>query len=89
MEQSKNESSSNSSDSEGNEESSWLLDCMVQYLKSPMWTVDICDFIDDHCIAFAGDAEEENSLEFTEIHNKFKLLVDSKLEEFCQEFGIT
>ena len=25
----------------------WLLDCMVEYLKSPQWTAEVCDFIDD------------------------------------------
>jgi len=55
-------------DTQEGADGTWLLDCMVQYLKSPMWTSDICDFIDDHCLSFANDVEEENSLEFTEIH---------------------
>jgi hypothetical protein len=39
----------------------WLLDSMVDYLKSPMWTTEIFDFIDENCILFAGDLEDENS----------------------------
>jgi len=66
----------------------WLLDCMVEYLKSPEWTTDICDYIDDNCLTFGGDYEEENSLEFTAVHKKFKKLVEKKLAKFCREFGI-
>lgn len=66
----------------------WLLDCMVEYLKGPMWTTDICNFIDENCIFFAGGVDEENSLEYTKIHTDFKNLVDEKLDDFCDEFGI-
>ena len=66
----------------------WLLDCMVEYLKSPMWTTEICSYIDFHCILFAGDVNDENSLEFTTIHNDFKSIVETKLDGFCAEFGI-
>tara|TARA_B110000285_G_scaffold37687_1_gene40803 strand:- start:551 stop:913 length:363 start_codon:yes stop_codon:yes gene_type:complete len=66
----------------------WLLDCMVEYLKSPMWTTEICSFIDFHCVFFAGDVSDENSLEFTTIHNDFKSIVEVKLDGFCAEFGI-
>jgi The ARF-like 2 binding protein BART len=66
----------------------WLLDSMVEYLKSPLWTNDICDFIDDNCVFFAGEVNDENSLDHTEIHNRFKNLVDEKLDVFCAEFGI-
>jgi len=53
-----------------------------------MWTTDICDFIDENCVLFAGSVDDENSLEFTGIHNRFRKLVDLKLDEFCHEFGI-
>lgn len=66
----------------------WLLDCMVEYLKSPMWTTEICDFIDTYCIFFAGEIGDENSFELAEMHNQFKKLVETKLDGFCAEFGI-
>ena len=69
-------------------EMEWLLDCMVDYLKSPMWTTEIFDFIDENCILFAGDLEDENSFFQTDIHENFKKLVDIKLDGFCAEFGI-
>ena len=32
---------------------------------------------------------EENSLEYTSVHNRFKKLVDSQLEGFIQDLGIS
>jgi len=68
---------------------SWLLDVLVGHVKSPQWTTEICNFIDDNCIAFAGDLTDENSFEFTGLHNRFKKIVDLKLEEFLMEYGVT
>ena len=62
---------------------------MAQYIKSPLWTNDICEFVDENCFLFFGDYKDENSLEFTNIHNEFKELVDEKLSEFCEEYGVT
>lgn len=72
-----------------NNDMSWLLEVLVEYLKSPQWTTEICNFIDDNCIAFAGDLGDENSFEFTDLHNRFKKIVDLKLELFLGEYGVT
>ncbi len=56
-------------------EQDWILDTIVDYLKSPMWKNPILDFIDDHCISF--DDEDENKLEYTAIHSKFKELLET------------
>ena len=68
---------------------SWLLDVLVEHIKSPRWTTEICDFIDDNCIAFAGDIGDENSFEFTDLHKRFRKIVDLKLDEFLNEYGVT
>ena len=44
-------------------------------------------FIDEHCIVF--DSEEENKLEYTQIHALFKKLVEGLLEELMAELGVT
>jgi hypothetical protein len=67
----------------------WLLEQLVDYLQTPNWTVEICEFIDDNCIAFAGELNEENCLFFTEIHQRFSTIVDLKLEEFCMNNNVT
>ena len=75
-------------ESTGEGEYSWLLDWLVEYVKTPDWQEDINEFLDDNCILFAGDVEDENSLEFTSLHKEFKELIDEKLDEFCEEYGI-
>jgi hypothetical protein len=40
-----------------------------------MWKNPILAFIDDHCISF--DDEDENKLEYTAIHNKFKEMLEN------------
>jgi hypothetical protein len=42
-------------DNEQQGEMDWLLDGMVEYLKSPVWTTEVCDFIDLNCILFNGE----------------------------------
>jgi len=59
---------------------------MVDYLKSPLWTTEVCNFIDENCIFF-GD-EEESSFEHKELHDNFIKLIDTKLDAFCAEIGI-
>lgn len=44
-------------------------------------------FLDEHCIIF--DNEEENKLEFTQIHKEFKEMVEKLLGELMQELGVT
>jgi hypothetical protein len=67
----------------------WLLDILVHYIKSPAWTTELCNFIDDNCIEFAGELGDENNLKFTDLHNRFKKIVDLKLDEFLVEYGVT
>jgi hypothetical protein len=52
-----------------------MLDIIADYLDSPVWKTPIIDFIDENCVIF--EDAEENSLEYTAVHNKFKKLVDS------------
>ena len=59
---------------------------MVDYLKSPLWTTEVCNFIDEHCILFGE--EEENSFAHKETHDNFVKLIDVKLDGFCAELGI-
>lgn len=48
----------------------WLFDLMTEYLGSAEFSAAMMDFVDDHCEVFKG--EDENKLEYTEIHNEFK-----------------
>jgi hypothetical protein len=40
---------------------------IIGFLRSPRWKTPVMSFLDEFCIQF--DNEEENKLEFTQIHN--------------------
>ena len=52
-----------------------------------MYTTPLMGFIDEACVVF--DGEEENKFEHTEIHEKFKELVERLLTDFLAEMGIS
>lgn len=43
----------------------WVYDYLVQFLKSPGWSLPIIQFIDDNCSHF--DNDEENKLIYTSL----------------------
>ena len=44
-------------------------------------------FIDENCLVF--DSEDENKLEYTVIHNKFKDMVDALLDGLLTELQVS
>ena len=52
----------------------WILEIISDYLNSPTWKNPIVNFIEENCVIF--EDAEENSLEYTAIHMKFKKLID-------------
>jgi hypothetical protein len=64
----------------------WIIDCVASTLASPRWEAEVLSFIDEKCIIF--DNEEENQLQYTQIHQDFVVLVDAVLRERLLEFGI-
>eukprot|EP00058_Branchiostoma_floridae_P027944 XP_002613435.1 hypothetical protein BRAFLDRAFT_84560 [Branchiostoma floridae] len=65
----------------------WVLDSVVQFLRSPTWTVPVMNFIEENCLVF--DNNEENKLEYTEAHNQYKGMVEALLGSFMEDLGIT
>ena len=43
---------------------------IIGFLRSPRWKTPVMSFIDEYCTVF--DDEDENKLEFTNIHNVSK-----------------
>ncbi len=58
-----------------------------EHTRSPIFTVPLIDFIDANCLVF--DADEENKLCYTEIHNGFRELVDMLLSSNLSALGVT
>lgn len=53
----------------------WFFDIIINFLRSPRWKTPIMSFLDENCLVF--DNEEENKLEYTQIHNVLSLLTYS------------
>lgn len=65
----------------------WFFDMIIGFLRSPRWKTPVMSFLDEHCVVF--DNEEENKLEFTDVHKKFKAIVEGLLQELMTELGVT
>ena len=64
----------------GDNDQEWILDIISEYLQSPIWKNPIIGFIDENCIIF--EDAEENRLEYTDIHRKFKKIIEGQLEAY-------
>lgn len=60
---------------------------MTEFLQSPLWKNPIINFVEEKCMVF--ESTEENRLEYTTIHSEFKRLIESKLEAYIQDLGIS
>lgn len=68
-------------------DSAWLVDAVVQFMRSPSWNEPLQGFISEKCILF-DNFEEENRHEYVEIHNEFKSLIDNLLAAHLLEVDI-
>jgi hypothetical protein len=66
----------------------WIVEAVIQFVKSPLWTVPINNFIDDQCIVFAEEENGELKFEYTTIFQTFQQLVDGLLTTFINELGV-
>ena len=58
----------------------WILEIMAEYLQSPVWKNPLISFVEQKCVVF--EDQDENSLEYTEIHRQFKSLIERQLEAY-------
>eukprot|EP01111_Echinosteliopsis_oligospora_P006303 TRINITY_DN2037_c0_g1_i4.p1 TRINITY_DN2037_c0_g1~~TRINITY_DN2037_c0_g1_i4.p1 ORF type:complete len:313 (-),score=73.59 TRINITY_DN2037_c0_g1_i4:66-1004(-) len=67
---------------------SWIFASIINFLQSPLWKTPILTFVDKNCVFF--DSEDENKFIYTEIHEKFRELVENLLETYVlKEINIT
>ena len=64
-----------------------MFESVLQFIESPLWTVPVDGFIDAHCGLFDTCAQE-NKLEYTNVHNEFRVIVDRVLSDFLSEIGV-
>ncbi|XP_065661080.1 cilia- and flagella-associated protein 36 isoform X2 [Hydra vulgaris] len=65
----------------------FIFDGIFGFINSPLWNVPILSFIESQSVVF--EETEENHLNWTEIHNKYKTLVESLLGGYLKDVGIT
>lgn len=75
-------------------ENEWMVECVTQFLRSPLWTVPMHNFIDDNCIFFGGSdssaVETEGlSCDLFVLHKNFCLLIDGLITNFITELGVS
>ncbi|XP_071786768.1 cilia- and flagella-associated protein 36-like isoform X3 [Asterias amurensis] len=67
-------------------DNAWLIDGVIQFLRSPIWQMPVMGFIDQKCLVF--DPEETNTKTYKEIHTEYQQLVEFMLESFVKDIGI-
>lgn len=67
--------------------SDWVVEAVIQFVKSPLWSAPVNNFIDDQCIIFADD-DSEMKHEYTTVFHAFQHLIDSLLTTFIEELGV-
>ncbi|KAG2388788.1 hypothetical protein C9374_000227 [Naegleria lovaniensis] len=60
---------------------------LIAFLQSPFWINPIQSFIDENCLFF--DGEEENCLELTQVHERFRELIENLLEFLLGEMHVS
>ncbi|GMH62605.1 hypothetical protein TrRE_jg9056 [Triparma retinervis] len=64
-----------------------LVEKLVMFIAGEKFQREFELFFLQHCRKFGQD--EEHSLEFTEIHQEFEMMFNSRLEEFCEREKVT
>ncbi len=70
------------------EDNTWLVDMIVQFVNSPSWNEPIDAFVAEKCMLF-DNLEEEMKHEYMECHQEFGGLVESLLAAHLLEVDIT
>ncbi|XP_019372217.1 PREDICTED: cilia- and flagella-associated protein 36 [Gavialis gangeticus] len=67
-------------------EADWVVDSLAAFLRGPVWSGPVLEFMEQKCAVF--DDEEESKLSYTEIHQEYKILVEKLLAGYLKEVGI-
>ena len=60
-------------------EDDWIFESVIQYIRSPYYYAPVLTYIDENCTIF--DDNEENKLEYTEIHKVCGLSASFALDD--------
>ncbi|XP_011301784.1 cilia- and flagella-associated protein 36 [Fopius arisanus] len=71
----------------GTEDSGWVFDSLVGFLKGPIWSSPLLTFVEERSIIF--ESEMEDNKEYFEAYQEYKNLVDLLLGSYMEDMGIT
>lgn len=69
------------------EDKTFIVDMLLAFMQNASWNDPIVGFINEKCVLF-DNFQEENKHEYVEIHNQFKVLIDSLLAAHLLERDI-
>ncbi|XP_045609982.1 cilia- and flagella-associated protein 36 [Procambarus clarkii] len=70
----------------GEEDGSWVLDSLVNFLRGPVWNVPMLTFIEHKSLIFEADGQDDDA--HHKIHEEYKTLVDFMLGSYMEDMGI-
>ena len=62
----------------------WIFDAALQVLEGEAFDCAVMNFVDEHCEVF-DSLEEENKLEYSEVHRQFVEHVEAIIMSECEE----
>lgn len=68
--------------------SSWVVEAIIQFIKSPLWTVPVNNFIDERCVVFFDEDAGEMKNEYHTEYVAFQEMIDSLLTTFMDELAV-
>ncbi|EDO36747.1 predicted protein [Nematostella vectensis] len=68
-------------------DSDFVLDAVVGFLTSPIWSTPVLCFMEQKCLVFDPDGKNYDA--YVELHKNYKEMVDSLLSSFVKDVGIT
>ncbi|XP_017461630.1 PREDICTED: cilia- and flagella-associated protein 36-like, partial [Rhagoletis zephyria] len=77
------------------EDQSWVLDSLVGFLKSPLWSSSLNNFVDQMSVVFEPDDIEDNEgnvehrPEYESVFKQYRALVDQLITSHMTELGIS
>jgi len=72
------------------DDGSWILECMVEFVKSPECSIFMDGFIDENCLVFDTAQPDPAMLqEYQQIHLRYKEVVESLITARLDKLGLT
>lgn len=69
------------------EKNQWVYDELLEFLGNPLFQIPVVTFLEAHCLVF--DSSTEDNEEYRKIHTEYKQLIESLLDSFRSDTGLS